>query len=85
MSAPKVSVTIITGSSAAARTLDRAMYLSLSKRYYANRHLNYHFEHLLSSQFEMYFPEDLFGELKGPLSQTAYFRGISKLFVVIDL
>ena len=75
---PRYSVAIVTGSSAAARTLDRALYLSMSKLYYARLHPSYSFHHVVSTKYVEYFPMDLFSRLHGSAPHTGYFRGISK-------
>jgi len=54
-----VSAVIMMGTTATASSFITRMYLSLSKMYYAKRH-GYDFSYMTSTEFQEYFPQDLF-------------------------
>ena len=77
----KVKAVVMTGDLGSWRNLDKFMYQSLGKQYYAKRH-DYDFVFQFSNQFTPYYPHDLFKAVGRP---DAYFKGVmSKTLMTMD-
>lgn len=77
----KVKAVIMTGDYGSWRNIDKFMYQSLGKVYYARNH-GYDFVFQFSNQFTPYYPNDLFSAVGRP---DAYFKGVmSKTLMTLD-
>lgn len=80
----KMPIVLLTGKQASANAIDRKMYISLSKMYYAKRH-GYKFVELFSNEFSHYFPHNLYSSLPNSMARSDYFRGImSKILMMLQ-
>ena len=79
-----MSIVLLTGKQASANAIDRKMYISLSKMYYAKRH-GYKFVELFSNEFSHYFVHNLYSSLPNSMGRSDYFRGImSKILMMLQ-
>ena len=77
----KKSIVLMTGDFGSWRTIEKSMYQSLGKQYYAKRH-GYIFVFQFSNQLVAYFPHDLFSAVG---RSDPYFKGVmSKILMTID-
>jgi hypothetical protein len=75
---------MLTGKQASANAIDKKLYISLSKMYYAKRH-GYKFVELFSNEYSHYFPHNLYSSLPSGMAKSDYFRGImSKILMMLQ-